>query len=106
MKWILLVAAIVVVALVALPMVFGSAWGGGWGMMGPWALGGFSMFIMPVLLIVVLGLIVWAVAEAARRPADGDRARGADTALEVLKKRYARGEITRDEYEAMKKDLV
>ena len=30
----------------------------------------------------------------------------ADSALEILKKRYARGEINREEFEEKKKDLV
>ncbi len=28
-----------------------------------------------------------------------------DTALEIVRRRYARGEITRDEYEALRRDL-
>lgn len=31
--------------------------------------------------------------------------RGQDQALEVLKERYAKGEITQEEYERMKKDI-
>ncbi len=30
---------------------------------------------------------------------------GGDTALEILKKRYVKGEISRDEFEQMKKDI-
>jgi putative membrane protein len=33
------------------------------------------------------------------------RGRAGETPLEILKKRYAKGEIAREEYERMKKDL-
>lgn len=60
---------------------------------------------------MVLGMIFWAVVlvgvvvltvRAFRRPGAGG---GGETALEILKKRYARGEISREEFEAMKKDI-
>ena len=78
-------------------------------MMGPGMMGGFSwMAIMPVLWIVVLGLVIWAVVAAVRgssesRSSDSSKA---DSALEVLKKRYARGEINKEEYEEKKRDLA
>lgn len=110
-KTALIIGGIIVAILVVLPVVMGLFWGGrygGWGMMGPWGMGGFStMFIMPILGIVVLGLIIWAVLTAVRRPGEWDSAtRTPDSALEVLKKRYARGEISKEEFEEKKKDLV
>ncbi len=111
-KTALIVGGIIVAALIILPLVFGLVvgWQGeGWGMMGPGMMGGFGwMAIMPVLWIVFLGLIIWAVVAAVRgssesRSSDSSKT---DSALEVLKKRYAWGEINREEYEEKKKDLV
>ncbi|MFH1647513.1 MAG: SHOCT domain-containing protein [Chloroflexota bacterium] len=111
LKTALIIGGIIVAVLVILPLIFGALWGWqgyGYGMMGTGMMGGIStMFIMPVLWIVVIGLIVWAVVAAVRRPGESDSTvRSADSALEILKRRYARGEINREEYEAKKKDLA
>jgi putative membrane protein len=112
MKTALIIGGIIVVVLIVLPLVFGLIWGGqygGWGMMGPGMMDGFGwMAIMPVLWIVVLGLVIWAVVAAVRgssesRSSDSSKA---DSALEVLKRRYARGEINKEEYEEKKIDLA
>lgn len=66
---------------------FGS-WG--WGM-------GFGWLIP----LVVIGLIVWAVVTATR----SNRAGNGDRALGILKERYARGEIDRETYQSMRRDL-
>jgi putative membrane protein len=110
LKTVLIIGGIVLAVIIILPTVFGLIWGGqyeGWGMMGPWMMGGYStMFLMPILWIVVVGLIVWAVVAAVRRTGEpGSPNKSADSALEVLKKRYARGEINKEEYEEKKKDL-
>lgn len=115
-KTALIIGGIIVGILVILPTVFGLIWGGqygGWGMMGPGMMGpgmmgGFGwMWLMPIFWIVVLGLIVWAVVTAVRRPGEADSSsRSTDSALEILKRRYARGEINKEEYEEKKKDLV
>lgn len=71
-------------------------WGwGGWGGW-PWMLiGGLFMWLVPALLI---GLVVWAVIGP-------KRAGSSDSALEALKMRLARGEISSEEY-ARLKDLL
>ncbi len=56
------------------------------------------MFLFWVLLIV--GLIVgirWLLGKG--------KEQNQDSALEILRQRYARGEINKDEFEAKKKDL-
>jgi len=96
----------VIVILSFVPGLFGGWQGYGWGgMMGPGMMGGYgTMFLIP---IVVIGLIVWAVVTATRRTVDSDYAsRSGESALEILKRRYARGEITKQEFEERKSDLV
>ena len=65
------------------------------------------MGFMPIVWILFLGLIIWAVV-AAVRPGESRSSDSATTssALEVLKKRYARGEINKEEYEEKKRDLA
>ena len=79
-------------------------------MMGPGMMGGFGwMWFMPVFWIVFLGLIIWAIVALARRvsqPGSTDSSSRADSALDILKRRYARGEINKEEYEEKKKDLI
>lgn len=77
----------------------------GWGMhpmWGWWGIWGFGMMLFMFLFwaLVIVGIVLairWAVRQG--RPA------GADTALEILRERYARGEINRDEFEARRRDL-
>lgn len=104
----LIIGGVVLGALIVLPLVLGpmlGGWSGGWGMMGPGMMGGFGgMGVMSLLWIVVLGLIIWAVVSAVRHPAESSRLD--DSALNILKGRYASGEINKEEYENKKKDLA
>ncbi|OGO23285.1 MAG: hypothetical protein A2144_12090 [Chloroflexi bacterium RBG_16_50_9] len=79
-------------------------------MMGPGMMGGFGGFwLMPIIMIVFWGLVIWGIVALVRGvslPSNGGSSNQTDSALEILKRRYARGEITREEYEEKKKDLV
>lgn len=104
LKTLLITGGVVLAVIVILSALAGLfwGWGNGYGMMG---IG--TMFLMPVLWIAVLGLIIWGVVAAARGTGDsGSAARSGESALEILKKRYARGEINKEEYEAKKRDLA
>lgn len=73
-----------------------------WGMHPMWGVWGLGMMVMMVAfwVLLIIGIILgirWLVAQG--------RAPGRDTALEVLRERYARGEINRDEFEARRRDL-
>ena len=62
--------------------------------------GGGVMWIFWILLVVV---ILWAVKTAA---GSGTNSAGKQrSALDILKERYAKGEIERDEFEQKRKDL-
>ncbi|MBA3877792.1 MAG: electron transporter RnfE [Anaerolinea sp.] len=61
-----------------------------------------------LLLVVLIVAVVWAV-NAFSRPYRGDRDFGRDpsrpTATEILRERFARGEITEEQFEQAKKVL-
>jgi putative membrane protein len=82
--------------------------GGSFGMMGPGMMGGYgTMFFVPLIFILFLGLIVWAVFAALPKTGVSNTADSkSDTPLDILKRRYAQGEIDKEEYETKKKDLT
>lgn len=61
-----------------------------------------GMFMMIIFWVGLILLIAWLVRELSggRREKDGHRA------LDILKERYARGEIDKKEYEEKKKELL
>lgn len=73
----------------------GFGWGGGWGGMG------FGMILFWGLIVVAIAVLlrtfIGGGATAERRPEK--------PALDLLKERYARGEIEREEFEQKRRDL-
>ena len=61
----------------------------------------FLMLACMVLFVVVVVAVVWALSRLSNQ-APGPRS---DTALEILRQRFARGEITEAELEAAKRTL-
>ena len=80
------------------PNMMGGFYGGGLGWIG--MVFGFIFFILVVIGIIFL--IVWLVK---RSNYPGVENRAESKALEVLKERYAKGEITKDQFDNMKKDI-
>ena len=111
-KTALIIGGVLVAILIIVPLIFGlfGGWQGyGYGMMGPGMMGGFGGFwFMPIIMIVFWGLVIWGIVALVRGVSAGSTGPSAqtDSALEILKRRYARGEITKQEYEERKKDLV
>jgi putative membrane protein len=73
-----------------------------WGMDGEWGMGfGFGMWLIPMIFI---GLLVW-VLSTRHRNRSGSPGEDDEDALAILKKRYAKGELSREEFETMRSDL-
>lgn len=72
----------------------------GFGMMG--GLGLIGLLFNVLIIVGVVVLIVWAVR---RFSAPGNLPSGGQSAREILQARYARGEITREQYQQMLNDL-
>jgi len=69
----------------------------------PWFLAGFLFWLLPIF---VLGAVVFLAARRllrSREPLGGSS--GSNAALGILEERYARGEITKEQFAQMKKDL-
>src|SRR5215831_5991270 len=75
----------------------------GWGMHPMWGVWGIGMMVMMLMFwgVVIAGIVVairWMVSH-------GGALRPSDHALEILRQRYARGDISKEEFEAKKQDL-
>lgn len=86
----------------------GPGWGMGHNMMG-WG-GGMSWFgqilmaaFWVAVIVGIVFLIRWVILSSR---AGGSQGGTADSAIEILKQRYARGEIDKQEFEQKKKDLA
>ncbi len=113
----LIIGSIAIALFVILPLIMGlfTGWGAcGYeteehGMMGPWMMGGFGFgWLMPIFWIFILGLIIWVVI-ALTQGVGSTRGKGSVnqiSTLEILKDRYARGEISKEEFADKRKDLM
>ena len=75
---------------------------GGWGPMMHYGFGYGGMF-MWIIFLIVIGLLIYFIVQAQKTK--GQTPTQNESPLDILKMRYAKGEITREEYERMKKDL-
>jgi len=122
-----IVLALVLILLVGVGLVVSNGWGHGygWGMMGPgmtfapalrpgasagvggwWGIPFLGMIFGMALVGVIIGGVVWFVQSVSRggsRP--GSSPTAAETPLEILKRRYASGELTKEQFEEMRRTL-
>jgi putative membrane protein len=109
-RWLLflVVLGISLAVLVGITMFseYRSPYGFGYGgMMGPWMMGTYGIggiFLGVLFLALVIGGGVWLVRS---RPGGAVGETPSETPFEILKRRYASGEITKQQYEAMERDV-
>lgn len=77
--------------------MMGSFFGGGMGFFG-W----FFMIIFWVAMIAIVVFLIKAIADGGKSGGSSNRQ---EDVLEILKKRYAKGEISKEEFKKMKKDI-
>ncbi len=113
MAWVVVIAVaiVLVIAFVAsffFPQIYGSGYGYHGGMMGPWMMGGMGIFGLVtglLFLLLLIGGTVWLVQALTRGGGAFPSGSPGETPLEILKRRYAKGEITKEQYDGMRRDL-
>jgi putative membrane protein len=63
---------------------------------------GFGGIFMWLIFLALAGFIVYIVMQSRK---SGDSRPSRETPLDILRKRYAKGDITKEEFENMKKDI-
>jgi putative membrane protein len=82
-------------------------WGMGPGMMGYWGMGWFGMvFMLAFWILVIVGLVF--LVKWLFHASKGERGVSSTgmRALDILKERYAKGEITKEEFDRIRRDLI
>ena len=73
---------------------------GGYGyMMNSWT----GAILMGLVILILIGVLIYFLFKSSKTGGFGQTSN--ETPLDILKKRYARGEITKEQFEEMKKDL-
>ena len=91
-------------------MIYEPCQAGNSGFLGDFGLWGwigliFNLVVWGGLIAALAMLVVWAIRRARVSAATVSTAAGQPTALEILQAQYARGEITREQYE-LKKQVI
>lgn len=71
-------------------------WSGSWGMGFGWI---FMLVFWALIILGIVALAKWLFSSTSSGRSAGTRP------LDVLKERYARGELTREQYEQMRRDI-
>ena len=67
--------------------------------------GGIGFIFMALFWIAVIGGCIWLLGNLFPRNNTQNNMQNAQTALDILQKRYARGELTKEEFTTMRSEL-
>lgn len=76
-----------------------------WGMHPMWWAWGAGGIVMMLMMLIFWGLVIAGLVLGIRWLVRFGPRSASDSALEILRQRYARGEINREEFEAKRRDL-
>ncbi len=77
-------------------------WAWPYGMMG----GGWGIFMMMISMVLFWGLIIGGIVLLVRFISPQSGSKPSEDSLEILKRRYARGEIGKEGFESKKKEIM
>jgi len=100
MKGGLVVLVALVLILLILAFISGTDHGHMWGWEGRMDFGHGGGY-MWIILLIIIGVVVYLIIQNTKSKTESDK----ETPLYILKKRFAKGEITKEEYEETKKKL-
>jgi len=80
-------------------------WERGWAMHHGWWMWGTAGAVMMIMMLVFWALVIAGLVLGIRWLAGQGRPERPDRALDILRERYARGEINKEEFEARRRDL-
>lgn len=66
---------------------------------------GFAGIWMIIFWVVIIGAGIWIIAELFPKGGSSPLTKADDDAFAILKKRYAQGELSKEEYESVRHDL-
>ena len=77
------------------------------GLMGPWGMGWFGVIFVILTVVIVIVAVIFLLPRLKQNyKIDGvETSSGKSNALDILKERYARGEIDKTKFDEKKKDL-
>lgn len=83
-------------------------WHMGRWMMGDWGMGWFGMIFMLLFWVLIIAGIVFLIRWLVQSSGSRNRSNvgTGSQAMDILKERYAKGEISQDEFESMKKEIL
>ncbi len=87
------------------PFVQDRAWEWSWEMHPMWWMWGAGGLVMMLMMLAFWGVLIAGFILAIRWLTHQGQSPPADPAVQILRERYARGEISREEFEARKRDL-